>query len=212
MYKNQIYQKKISTIFGYDYLELKKILDSNILIYSLFEDHPAAQVCEEYILSCENKFEWVTSPITFYETFYVLVKFYGLESSQVFKKIKETMKLPIDIKPLDKSLIITSLGKIIKHQIDTNDSILLQIGINYGISILATDDKKLIKACEDYGIICENPITEDIRKKIVDWEEKNLPKKGVGRIYSRIYNWIAQRDKELADEFQFETKEFTRIL
>ncbi len=193
-------------------MELKKILDSNILIYSLLEDHPASDVCEAVILSCENKFEWVTSPITFIETYYVLINVYGQEASQILQKIRKISKTPIIIITLDKNLVLSSLEKALIHQIDTNDSILLQIGIDLGISIIATDDKKLIETCNNYGIICENPITEDIREEMRIWEQKNLPEKGIRRIYFDIYKWLYKKNAKLADEFKVKTKNFTRLI
>lgn len=200
------------TNYGYDLVELKKILDSNILIYSLLEDHPASDVCEAVILSCENKFEWVTSPITFIETYYVLINVYGQEASQILQKIRKISKTPIIIITLDKNLVLSSLEKALIHQIDTNDSILLQIGIDLGISIIATDDKKLIETCNNYGIICENPITEDIREEMRIWEQKNLPEKGIRRIYFDIYKWLYKKNAKLADEFKVKTKNFTRLI
>ncbi|MHA1651861.1 MAG: type II toxin-antitoxin system VapC family toxin [Candidatus Helarchaeota archaeon] len=200
------------TNYGYDLVELKKILDSNILIYSLLENHPASDVCEAVILSCENKFEWVTSPITFIETYYVLINVYGQEASQILQKIRKISKTPIIIITLDKNLVLSSLEKALIHQIDTNDSILLQIGIDLGISIIATDDKKLIETCNNYGIICENPITEDIREEMRIWEQKNLPEKGIRRIYFDIYKWLYKKNAKLADEFKVKTKNFTRLI
>ena len=193
-------------------LNIEKILDSNILIYSILEDHPASDVSEKLLLSCENKFTWTTSPITFLETFHVLIKIYGQDKSKTLHKIKEAMKSPLDIKPLNMQLIFSSLEKSIKHLIDTNDAILLQIAIDFGIPIIATDDKKLINACESYGIICENPINDNIRKHMSEWELKNLPKKGITRIYSNVYNWLQQIDKKIANKFKSETNSFTTTL
>ena len=197
---------------GCDFVNLKKILDSNILIYSILEGHPASEACEQLIISGEGKFNWVTSPITYYETFHILIRVYGMEPSQVLNKIKEVMDLPFDIQPLDSRIIITSLEKSIFHSIDMNDSVLLMMGINLGIPIIATDDRKLIKACENYGITCENPITETLRDEMRAWESKNLPEKGIGRIYYRVYDWLIQKDMNLAEIFKNDTRNFTKLL
>jgi predicted nucleic acid-binding protein len=199
-------------IHGCDCVNVKKILDSNILIYSLLEGHPASEPCERLIRSSENKFTWLTSPVTFYETFHVLVRIYGQEPSQVLKKIQEAIELPIEIKPLDIQITSMSLEKSIEHSIEINDSILLVIGIIWGIPIIATDDTRLIKACEQYGIICENPITEPIRETMREWERKNLPEKGLGRIYLKVYEWINKKNGELAEEFKQDTGDFKRSL
>ena len=151
-------------------MNIQKILDSNILIYSILEGHPASNACEQLILSGEDKFFWTTSPITFYETFHVLVKIYNQPAIKVLEKIDQIMKLPINIISLNSQLTFSSLEKCMRHSIDTNDSLLLEIAIHQGISIIATDDKKLIDICKQYGIICENPITEEIRKKMSEWE------------------------------------------
>jgi len=200
------------TNYGSDSVELKKILDSNILIYSLLEEHPASKVCEALILSYKDKFEWITSPITFIETYYVLLNIYEQESSQILQKIQQILKTSINVKDLDKNLVLLSLEKALNHQIDTNDSILLQIGIDFGISIIATDDKKLIEVCKNYGIICENPITEDIRNEMTIWEQKNLPEKGLRRIYFNIHKWLLKNNNKIADEFKLKTKDFTHLI
>lgn len=191
-------------------MKLSKILDSNILIYSLLDGHPASKACEELILSSEDKFEWVTSPITFIETFHVLVKIYGQDPIAILQKIEQTLKLPLIIIPLDEKLAVISLKNAVKHQLDVNDSILLQIGFDYGISIIATDDKKLIKASHLSGLTCDNPITEEIRKEMAEWERKNLPEKGFSRLYSKVHQWILSKNKDLANQFKSETKSFTR--
>lgn len=191
---------------------MKKILDANFLIYSLLEDHPASKVCEKLILSCENKFDWITSPITLIETFYVLIKIYGQKIEDVYNKIKAIVKLPLGIVSLDQLLVISALDKRIRHQIDINDAILLQIGIEIGIPIIATDDKRLAKAVEDYGIVCENPITKEIRQEMAEWERINLPEKGIARIYKGVHKWLEDKDKSIADEFKSLTKGLTRML
>jgi len=193
-------------------LNIQKILDSNILIYSILEGHPASTACEQLILSSEGKFIWATSPITFYETFHVLVKIYNQPTIKVISKIDEIMKLPINIISLNSQLTISSLEKCVKHSIDTNDSLLLEIAIRQGIPIIATDDKKLINVCNEYGIICENPITEEIRKNMSEWEKENLPEKGLGRIYFKVYDWISKKDEKIAKLFKTETNEFSRSL
>ena len=190
-------------------MKLGKILDSNILIYSLLRDHPASTVCEKLILSSEDKFEWITSPITFFEAFHVLVRIYGQIASQVIRKLKQSLELPLRIISLDDNLAVSALENIIKYEIDMNDSVLMQIGINKGISIIATDDKKLIKVSGEFGLICENPITREIRKEMTDWEEKNLPEKGLTRIYSNVYQWLHFKNQKLAEAFKSETKKFT---
>ncbi len=104
------------------------------------------------------------------------------------------------------------MDKRIRHQIDINDAILLQIGIEIGIPIIATDDKRLAKAVEDYGIVCENPITKEIRQEMAEWERINLPEKGIVRIYKGVHKWLEEKDKSIADEFKSLTKGLTRML
>lgn len=176
------------------------------------EGHPASESCEQMILSSENKFNWVTSPITFYETYHVLIRIYGQEPSNVLIKINEAMELPIDLKSIDPHMISSSIEKSIQHLIDINDAVLLIIAINFGIPIIATDDNRLITACKNYGIICENPITDSIREEMEDWERKNLPEKGLGRIYLKIHDWLSQKDMKIAEEFKMDTKGFKRSL
>ena len=58
-------------------------------------------------------------------------------------------------------------------------------------------------------------LIKKVKKFLIElskWENKNLPEKGLKRIYSNVYKWIIQTDKKLADEFKSITKEFIRPL
>jgi len=45
-----------------------------------------------------------------------------------------------------------------------------------------------------------------------DWERKNLSEKGLGRVYLKIYDWLSQKDMEIAEEFKRDTKGFKHSL
>jgi len=47
-----------------------KLLDTNLLVYALLEEHPASGVCREFITASPD---WLTSPVTLLEAFYVLI-------------------------------------------------------------------------------------------------------------------------------------------
>ena len=63
---------------------MEKLIDANLLIYALIEDHPASSVCEAFIRR-ENRYRKLYNDVDSVEVFYVLWRIYGLLNNYPFK-------------------------------------------------------------------------------------------------------------------------------
>ena len=158
---------------------IKKIIDSNIIIYSLLKGHPASDRCEELIREGFLKIVWVTSPVTFFEIFSVMKKGYGIDGKEVLSRLKTLLETPLYIPPLTKEYMESTLTESEETGIDINDAVLVEIAKREGISTIITDDEKLKEICKEIGITVESPIDDIIRNEISEWEKENLPEKGI---------------------------------
>jgi len=63
---------------------MEKLIDSNLLIYTLIEDHPASSVCEAFI-GRKNRYRKLYNDVDSVEVFHVLWRIYGLLNNYSFK-------------------------------------------------------------------------------------------------------------------------------
>ena len=62
---------------------MKKLIDANLLIYALIEDHPASSVCEAFIRR-EIRYRKLHNDVDSIEVFHVLWRIYGLLNNYPF--------------------------------------------------------------------------------------------------------------------------------
>lgn len=184
------------------------MLDSNLLIYSILADHPASSVCQKFIEANESL---VASSITLIELFFVTTRIYGIEPVTVLAKINELFASPLIIMAADTDTVAAALALCAEHEIDTNDAIQVQMCLDLGIPLLATDDRRLIDLCKKLEIKTKNPITVELKQAMRVWEEANLPQKGLPRILHQIHGWIEAHNHALADDFRNITQNLTRM-
>ena len=184
-----------------------KAIDSNLLIYASLADHPATNACEQYIRESP---EWFTSIVNLLELRRVLVAVYGASENDADAKFIDFRDALI-VDDLSTSVATAALALRQSCSIDFNDAVLLECCRRRGVTILATDDSQLATACGTMGIQAENPVTPALRVEMADWENRNLPAKGLPRILLRVHRWIEQRDPALAGEFHSATRSLSRL-
>ena len=190
---------------------MKKLIDANLLIYALIEDHPASSVCEAFIRK-ENRYRKLyTTVLTPFEVFHVLWKIYGLKREQAMEKALSLFNSPLSFIPITEEVARISLEKIVEYKIDSNDALLLTSSILYDIPSLASDDRKLLKASNEEGIHTQSPINEKLRRDMNEWEKEKLASKGIPRILQRIYKWLLDIDNEIAEEFKKATNNLKQL-
>ena len=173
-------------------------LDTMFLVYSSLQEHPASAICEQFILSREG---WVSTPLLLVEFYSVLTRNYGVDRQSARQKTMEIVGKPIEILSLEEHTVTAAIRLASEHNLDTNDAILLQTCLNSDINIIATDDRRFARACDDWGISVENPITPTVRQQMADWEEANLPPRGLPRLLLPIHRWLEARDPNIAEVF-----------
>ncbi len=104
-----------------------------------------------------------------------------------------------------------ALGKVVEHSIETNDALLLISCLKQGASSLATDDKSLLKACQQEGVHTEEPIDNTVSQNMEMWENEKLPERGVQRMLLRVYNWLLDMNLRVAHEFDRVTNGMKRL-
>ncbi|MBM3237231.1 type II toxin-antitoxin system VapC family toxin [Candidatus Poribacteria bacterium] len=162
----------------------KRGLDTMLVVYSSLMEHPASAVCEQFILSREG---WVSTPLLLIEFYSVLTRNYGVDRQSAIQKTMELLSKPIEILPFDGHTVVAAIQLANEYNLDTNDAILLHVCLNFGLNVIATDDRRFARACDDLGIVVESPITPTIRQQMAAWEEANLPPRGLPRLLLHIH-------------------------
>ncbi|MBI2877081.1 MAG: type II toxin-antitoxin system VapC family toxin [Candidatus Tectomicrobia bacterium] len=185
-----------------------KAIDSNLLVYASLANHPAMTACEQYIAAHPA---WLTNIVNLVELHRVLIGVYGVSESDADAKFTD-FRNAIVFEDLTGALASAALPLRHTHGIDFNDAVLLQTCHQRGVTVLATDDSKLAAAGAELGIVIENPIDTALRAQMKQWEDQNLPAKGLPRILMRIHRWIGQRDAALAADFYSATQGLSRLV
>ena len=185
-----------------------KAIDSNLLVYASLANHPAMTACEQYIAGYPA---WVTSIVNLVELWRVLVAVYGVSESDADAKFTDLCRALV-VEDLTAPVAAVALSLRQAHGIDFNDAVLLESCRQRGVTVLATDDSQLAIACATMGIHVENPVTPAVRAQMTNWENQNLPAKGLPRILLRVHRWIEQHDPALARVFHSATQALSRLV
>jgi predicted nucleic acid-binding protein len=185
-----------------------KGIDSNLLVYASLIDHPASAACEQHIAAEPS---WLTSVVNLIELQRVLSGVYGLTEGEAEIKLADFAET-LAVESLTSGLVLASVPLRHAYGIDLNDAILLETCRRQGISVLATDDSRLAAACAALQIAVENPIDPALRAQMTQWEDQNLPAKGLPRVLTSIHRWLKLRDTVLATEFHSATQSLSRLV
>jgi predicted nucleic acid-binding protein len=186
---------------------VSRAVDSNLLVYACLTGHPAAPACEQYL---QTEPDWVTNEANLAEVYVVLVAVYGVPESDAATLYVDYHGVLRPV-PLDAALAVAAMGLRGQHHLDLNDAVLLQTALSTGATALATDDQRLSAAAQTLGLDAESPIDNPTRMAMADWEEQNLPAKGLPRLLARMHHWLQQRDTQLAAEFRSATQALSRL-
>ena len=177
-------------------------LDAMLIVYSVLDDHPASTVCESFIRERSN---WFTTTLTLLEAKAILTKVYAVDVNLVSQRLLQFSAGPIEIIEVDLSITLPAMQTADTLEIDMTDAVLVQATLTHGAKVLATDDRKLIQACDQVDIRVENPIDVSLRREMASWEMKNLPQKGLPRILRQIHHWLRQNHQQAAEDFWSQT-------
>src|SRR5258708_21747592 len=164
--------------------------------------------CEQYIAGYP---EWVTNIVNLVELWRVLVAVYGVSESDAEAKFAD-LRRALVVEDLTAAVAVAALSVRQSYGIDFNDAVLLESSRQRGVTVLATDDSQLAIACATMGINIENPVTPAVRAQMTNWENQNLPAKGLPRVLLRVHRWIEQHDPALAGVFHSATQALSRLV
>ncbi|MBU0756770.1 MAG: PIN domain-containing protein [Nanoarchaeota archaeon] len=124
---------------------MKIYIDSNILIYSVLERSRLADKCLELLKNIqENKFEAVTSALTFDEVFFKIKKNKSKDLAIEFCDSLLDMQ-NFDFISLDRKLLMDSLTVLKKYDLDPRDSLHFSTFISTNADIFVTQDNDFKK-------------------------------------------------------------------
>ncbi len=139
------------------------IVDADILCYALLKGHVANPFCEPIILKgIRGKLEVSVTPVTLLETYNTLYWDY-----QVRPRVKVLRKVRIVVEGLE-LIAVSKLGyKIAEDEnIPLGDGLLIGTALENKIPIILSNDRHITRKAGKYGLIVENPIPEQIRRKM----------------------------------------------
>jgi predicted nucleic acid-binding protein len=143
-----------------------RILDADILAYALYNQSPAHTSAWDLVENCITQgIPLNVTPTTILETYNTLFWHYRVRPAQ---KLLEKLSLTVD----EIQVVDTSINGLVIAQTDNiplGDALLIATALQNNIPIIVTNDKHIINLAPKYGLITENPISEETRKKLSEW-------------------------------------------
>jgi predicted nucleic acid-binding protein len=183
-----------------------RVVDSAPLIYAALHDHPANDLCLEYLKRGPN----LTSPLVLLEAKVILRRFYAVEDAEATRIVTLFAEDLLPVQPLDATSTLSAVKLADTERVDLTDAVLPLLCQAEGAT-LATDDRKFANAAARFGIRVERPVSDNVRTAITAFEEKLLPARGLPRTLHHIHHWIDARDPTLANAFRLDTRSFSRL-
>src|SRR5262249_44678367 len=173
-------------------------LDTMVLVYSLLHGHPASITCEQFIRSRTG---WFLPPLILFEARAILTKVYGVPAADATRKLTQFASGPVLVTAVDEPLALVAPQTADRLGIDLTDAVLLETALARGAGALATDDSRLIQACQQANLNAENPVDASLRQQIAAWETAHLPLKGLPRILRRVHQWLSSLHPQAGQDF-----------
>lgn len=143
-----------------------RILDADILAYALYDESPAHTYAWELVERCLSRgIPLSITPTTILETYNTLYWFYRVRP---MKSLIDKLTLTIEgLKVVETS--VNGLKIAAADNIPLGDGLLIATALQHNIPIIVSNDKHVINKTSKYGLIAENPIPEEIRKTLSEW-------------------------------------------
>ena len=145
-----------------------RIVDADILSYALFRRHDAHPYCWPLLQrAIHGKIGVAIATVSLLETYHALVEDYGIESEEALRKLNALTRsrrirfLPMTIDDARKALEIAKV-----HRVRSFDANLIASAETNGISVVVSNDRHVTRLCKERGLIHENPIPEEVTKKM----------------------------------------------
>jgi predicted nucleic acid-binding protein len=145
-----------------------RIIDADILSYSLFQKHDAHQYCWPLLQNAVyGKTSAAIATANLLEAFHALVEDYGVSSEDASYKLDALTRstkikfLPLTVDVTRKALEIAKL-----HNARSFDANLIATAETNQISVIVSNDAHIARLCMERCLIIENPIPKEASKKM----------------------------------------------
>jgi predicted nucleic acid-binding protein len=192
-------------------LPVKKIIDSNIFIYALLQDHPAQGECAAFLDDNDAPGVLYSLVDCIDETYWILKNVYRIEASAILQKLEGLINTNIVFLGLDIQEALESLEILSNNPIQITDARLFVLASTRQVPMIVTDDIRFQKFSKSRGLLTQTPITQNTRDKMNEWEKTNLPITGLPRVLARIYEYLVAREPKAASSFKQDTFHFSRL-
>ncbi|MGC9202464.1 MAG: type II toxin-antitoxin system VapC family toxin [Thermoproteota archaeon] len=144
-----------------------RIIDADILSYALYNDSPAHDPAWNFLeKAISGELEVYLTYTTILETYNVLFWYYRVRPlRKLLKKLKLTVSALKVVESSINGLEISSAENIL-----LGDGFLIATALAHRIPIIVSNDQDIANKASKYGLIVENPIPEEIRKKLMKYE------------------------------------------
>lgn len=144
-----------------------RIVDADILCYALYDGSPAHvhawRVVERGML---GEIELYLTYTTILEAYNVLFWFYRVRP---LNRLLEKIKMVIEgLKVVETSL--RGLNISLEKGIPLGDGFLIATALSHRIPVVVSNDTHVAEEAPRYGLIVENPIPEETRRKLAEWK------------------------------------------
>ncbi|MEX2717342.1 MAG: type II toxin-antitoxin system VapC family toxin [Candidatus Sigynarchaeum springense] len=192
-------------------LLVKKIIDSNIIIYSLLQNHPANGDCVKFLEDHDAPNVLYSLVDCLDETYWILKNVYRIDAVAIIQRLEKLINTNIIFLGLKLQDSFKAFEIQAKNSIQITDARLFLLASAQQIPVIVTDDMRFQTFNRSQGLLTETPITQDTRNKMAEWENKNLPEAGLPRILARIHAYLSGRDPKTADLFEHDTFHFSKL-
>jgi predicted nucleic acid-binding protein len=145
-----------------------RLVDADILSYALFRKHDAHPYCWPLLQDAiHGRLSVAIATVSLLEAYHALVEDYMVEREEAFRKLdalarsKRIRFLPMTIDTARKALEVAKI-----HEVRSFDANLVASAEINGISVIVSNDKHIGRLCRERGLILENPIPEEVTKKM----------------------------------------------
>ena len=142
-----------------------RILDADIFAYSLYNQSPAHTDSWRLVENCIRQgLPLHVTPTTILETYNTLFWHYRVRPA---RSLLEKLSLTVE----ELQVVDTSINGLRIAQTDNiplGDGLLIATAHQNKIPIVVTNDKHIINTAPKYGLITENPVSDETRNKLSD--------------------------------------------
>ncbi len=140
-----------------------RLIDADILSYALLENHIATPYTKPIVeRGLSDELEIYVTATTLLETYNTLLWHYKVRPKSIVAEkiriISEGLKLiPASVR---------GFGIAVREDVPLGDALLIGTALENRIPIVLSNDRHIRRLCDRYGLINENPIPDDIRRRM----------------------------------------------